>query len=56
MASMDKISWDVAFQNTTFFFVNSSIEAFYENEITQRVNAIIPKIAHLNEERGSKVY
>lgn len=52
MASMDKISWDVAFQNTTFFFVNSSIEAFYENEITQRVNAIIPKIAHLNEENG----
>ncbi len=28
---MDKISWDVAFQNTTFFFVDSSIEAFYEN-------------------------
>lgn len=52
MASMEKISWDVAFQNTTFFFVDSSIEAFYENEITQRVNAIIPKIAHLNEENG----
>ena len=50
MANMDKISWDIAFQNTTFFFVDSSIEAFYENEITQRVYAIIPKIEHLNEE------
>jgi len=52
MANMEKISWDLAFQNTTFFFIDSTIEAFYENEITKRVNDIIPKIAQLNEENG----
>ena len=52
MANMEKISWDLAFQNTTFFFMDSAIETFYENEITKRVNDIIPKIAQLNEENG----
>lgn len=49
---MNKIDWDTAFKNTTFFFIDSQIEAYYENEITQRANEIAPKIAHLNEANG----
>lgn len=49
---MEKISWDLAFQNTTFFLIDSTIEAFYEIEITKRVSNIVPKIARLNEENG----
>ena len=52
MASMKKISWDEAFKNTTFFFVDSSIEAFYENELTKRVSDITQKIAPLSKPNG----
>jgi hypothetical protein len=49
---MKKISWDIAFQNTTFFFIDSSIENYYENEINKKVDDIILKISHLNEKDG----
>ncbi len=54
MVSMRKIPWDEIFQNTTFFFIDSQIEAFYENEITKRVDEIAEKLKILSEENGIK--